>query len=357
MKISSWLIIFTIGISSVFSGCSTSAVKRKLPSLAQFERSQPKEDKKTLVPETQPVREEETAFKSDTALEPMPTGKRLPTLREQMQKIAESQAAITTRHSEISEDVIVVKQDVAQMKESLEDIKSALNEMRGAKTQSFSKGGESEIQPDVPATRVLKSTRVSEEILPDDVADETFEENVIQPDNFKEKKPARKKKISVEPVVKENAFKEKATRQTAFKKEVKITADEKKAAVQTANPAQQPMYATAMSLFKKRNFSEAITLLESLLKTEKSPAVASNCHYWIGESHFGLGQFSQAIASFKKVMSFKNAEKSDDAQRMIAEAYVKGGNIAEARRAFQRLIDTNPDSDLVPLARKKLQQL
>ncbi|HYF04210.1 MAG TPA: hypothetical protein VEC36_12580, partial [Patescibacteria group bacterium] len=296
MKYSSWLIISTLTLIPAFTGCTTSPVKRKLPSLAQFEKQ--KGVVKPVPQEIKPIRDEEIAFKSDTALEPIPTGKRLPTLREQMQKIANNQETITARHNEFSGDVVEIKRDMVQMKESLEDIKGVLEEMRGQKPQTFSKGAGEDIQPNV---RVLKSTPVSEEILPDNVASETFNDNVIQSDKYTKKAQPTKKKVA-NLLPKDSGTKNNALREAPIKKqEISVKAIEKSKADAIENPNNHPVYTTAISLFKKRNFAETITLLEGLLKTEKSPATVSNCHYWVGESYFGLGQFSQAIASFKKV--------------------------------------------------------
>jgi len=85
--------------------------------------------------------------------------------------------------------------------------------------------------------------------------------------------------------------------------------------------------------------------------------MVSKCNYWLGESHFGLGQYDDAIAYFQKVISSKNADKKADAFIMIAESNIRSGKVNEAKKVFTTFINNYPNSQYIPRAKKMLQQL
>ncbi|HSE98093.1 MAG TPA: hypothetical protein VLD57_07450, partial [Blastocatellia bacterium] len=70
-------------------------------------------------------------------------------------------------------------------------------------------------------------------------------------------------------------------------------------------------------------YNECIEILEWLLLQRPDHPLASNCQYWIGESYFGLGEYSKALAAFKQVSSHSGSPKRRDARIMMNRAYVK----------------------------------
>jgi TolA-binding protein len=85
--------------------------------------------------------------------------------------------------------------------------------------------------------------------------------------------------------------------------------------------------------------------------------LADNCHYWIGESYYGMRKYSEAINHFRMVLDFKKSEKKDDAQLMIGNASAAMGDKQGARTAYSTLISSYPVSSLVSKAREKLARL
>lgn len=113
-------------------------------------------------------------------------------------------------------------------------------------------------------------------------------------------------------------------------------------------------YEGAVSLTKSRNYSGAISELQSLLNGGIKDDYADNCHYWIGESNFHLKNYSAAVQHFQQVQGYKFSEKKDDAQFMIGRSYELLGDRAKARAEFQKLVDMYPTSEYVKRARAKL---
>jgi tol-pal system protein YbgF len=116
-------------------------------------------------------------------------------------------------------------------------------------------------------------------------------------------------------------------------------------------------YSGALDTYQKRNFTEAAKQFESLLSGGIGEDLADNCHYWIGESYYGMGKYNDAIHHFQEVLGYKHSEKRDDAQLMIGNCYAAMGNKASAKEAYNKLISSYPASTYVKKAKDKLAKM
>jgi len=115
-------------------------------------------------------------------------------------------------------------------------------------------------------------------------------------------------------------------------------------------------YQAALGLFHERRYQEAATEFEQLLAVNSSHSYADNAQYWIGECYYAMGKYNEAIMAFEKVQSFPKSNKNDYALFKLGQCYSKLGDLESAKREFQQLIDTYPESELAPRARKYLSQ-
>jgi tol-pal system protein YbgF len=115
-------------------------------------------------------------------------------------------------------------------------------------------------------------------------------------------------------------------------------------------------YNDALSLFHERQYQNAIREFEQLLSSDMNHSYADNAQYWIGESHYAMGRYQEAIMAFEKVFTFPQSNKNDWAQFKIGQCYFKMGDRERAEQEFQQLIDNYSDSELVPRARNYLAQ-
>jgi|GEM_PF-2405085 len=118
--------------------------------------------------------------------------------------------------------------------------------------------------------------------------------------------------------------------------------------------AYQDRYIDARQAYNAKRYREALEKFKALLTEDIRNSLSDNCQYWLAESHYGLGDYQNAIAEFEKVFLFPKSNKWADAQLKIGLSYLKLNNTERAREELKKLIDNYPTSEYVSLARKSL---
>ncbi len=124
-----------------------------------------------------------------------------------------------------------------------------------------------------------------------------------------------------------------------------------------ASDAEATMYKRAFDLFYGRDYAQAIQKFEELLQKHPNGTYADNCRYWIGECHFAQGNFSKAVAAFRKVFAFPESEKADDAQLKLGYCYLRLGERKRAAEEFKKVVSLYPDSEYTERAKEELAKL
>jgi TolA-binding protein len=116
-------------------------------------------------------------------------------------------------------------------------------------------------------------------------------------------------------------------------------------------------YKKATKYYHSKEFLPAITLFQKVIMDNSSGPYADDSYFWIGESHYNLGDYAKAIAAFKKVFGFINSEKGDNAQFKLAMCNLKLGNKKQAVAEFKKLIIIYPESEFVQKSRLELSKI
>ena len=116
-------------------------------------------------------------------------------------------------------------------------------------------------------------------------------------------------------------------------------------------------YANALSQYRTRDFSGAMTQFERLLHDGIREDLADNCHYWIGECLYGLGRYSDALHHFDTVLGYASSDKKDDSIILIGNSQAMLGNKSSAAESYNKLISSYPASPYVKKAQEKLAKL
>jgi tol-pal system protein YbgF len=115
-------------------------------------------------------------------------------------------------------------------------------------------------------------------------------------------------------------------------------------------------YNTALGEFRRRNYQEAANQFEAILNSG-TDKLAPNCHYWIGESFYGMKKYDDAIKHFETVLGYTGSGKRPYAQLMIGNSYSALGDKAAAKDAYSKLVSNYPASSLVEKAKARLSRL
>jgi len=116
------------------------------------------------------------------------------------------------------------------------------------------------------------------------------------------------------------------------------------------------VYEQGLSLYRSRNYSEALSTFQSLLNTNAGE-YEDRCIYWIGECNFALRNYQAAIESFEQVLSFRKSTKKDDAQFMLGQTYYAMGDKVRAKQEYEKLLEKFPASEYVKRAKARLKQM
>jgi tol-pal system protein YbgF len=131
----------------------------------------------------------------------------------------------------------------------------------------------------------------------------------------------------------------------------------------TSQLTDKELYKQALEEYAKQNYQSARRLLALLIKNYPYSKYYDNALFWIGQTYYMEGDYEKAIQFFDKIIKECEAGTAPDCNKlpmaMLKKAYalVNMGNIAEARKVLNDLILQFPDSDVVDLAKRKLEAI
>ena len=116
-------------------------------------------------------------------------------------------------------------------------------------------------------------------------------------------------------------------------------------------------YKDALASYRGGEYSAALTGFQTFLAGGPQPDYLDNALYWIGECHFGLGQYGEAVSFFQRVMQEQpDGNKVPDAMLKMSLAYDRTGRGAEATRLLEDLTRQYPATNAGRLAAQKLEE-
>lgn len=96
---------------------------------------------------------------------------------------------------------------------------------------------------------------------------------------------------------------------------------------------------------------EAIPHLEASLGESVPPSQAADALLLLGRAHLATGASDAAIASWKRLVeTYPQSRAAEEAQFRLAQQYAEAGQYDAAQQAYQAVIDSGIDPQLVPLA-------
>jgi tol-pal system protein YbgF len=117
-------------------------------------------------------------------------------------------------------------------------------------------------------------------------------------------------------------------------------------------------YEIAWRALEKKDYRLAISRFKEFLQKHPKSKLANNAQYWIGESHYALREFDQAILEFDAVRSrYPQADKVPAALLKQGFAFAELGEKVNARLILQEVVEKYAQSPEAAQAKQKLRAI
>ena len=136
--------------------------------------------------------------------------------------------------------------------------------------------------------------------------------------------------------------------------------------VQPAQPMQRALvgaqlaetYREAIILVGRGRHADAREIFEQVFAADSSGDLADNALFWIGETYFAAGDFTNAVRFYQRVVNeYPEQNKAPDALFKTALAQAKTGDLALARRTLNEVIERYPYSSTASSAKAELNRI
>jgi len=117
-------------------------------------------------------------------------------------------------------------------------------------------------------------------------------------------------------------------------------------------------YRNALMLFGRGRHAESRAAFERVFEAYPTGELADNALFWIGETYFAAGDYSNAMRYYARVTKeYADQNKAPDAMFKMGLAYVKTGDLSMARRTFEECIAKYPYSTPAASAKYELKRI
>lgn len=122
--------------------------------------------------------------------------------------------------------------------------------------------------------------------------------------------------------------------------------------------AADDLYNAAVAQFERGSMQTARMAFEDFLDQYPNDELAPRAHYYLADILIREERLDEAIAQFLVIRErFPLDEKVPDALFRVGQLHRERGDLAEARRFFELVINTYPDNPVTELARRALREL
>ena len=118
------------------------------------------------------------------------------------------------------------------------------------------------------------------------------------------------------------------------------------------------VYQGALDAFNAADYSGSLASLHRFVGLGPAEDYMDNAYFWMGECHYGLGQYDQAITYFQRVVSeFPQGNKVPDSLLKVALTHERLAQSDEAIEALRLVVDTYPTTHAAERAAERLRAL
>jgi tol-pal system protein YbgF len=117
-------------------------------------------------------------------------------------------------------------------------------------------------------------------------------------------------------------------------------------------------YRRAIVLVSQSRHVDARQVFQHVFDSDPTGDLADNALFWIGETYFAAGDYSNAMRYYERVAKeYADQNKAPDAVYKLGIAFEKTGDLGMARRTFEEVIARYPYSSPAAAARMELKKI
>ncbi|WP_310646067.1 tol-pal system protein YbgF [Limnohabitans sp.] len=125
-----------------------------------------------------------------------------------------------------------------------------------------------------------------------------------------------------------------------------------------AEPAEVRAYDDAVAVFRKGDFTAASASLGDFIRRYPKSGYASTALFWLGNAQYANRDYKEAIRNFSVLLvGSPNHVRAPEAMLSVANCQLELKDIKAARKTFEEVIKTYPQSEAASAARERLSKL
>jgi len=128
----------------------------------------------------------------------------------------------------------------------------------------------------------------------------------------------------------------------------------------TGSSAGSPLshYRSALDLFNSGHYADSLASLSAFVATAPEADYMDNALFWMGECHYGMGDYPQALSYFQRVVSeYPDGNKVVDSLLKVALSHERLEQPEQAVEVLSVLVETYPSTDAARRATERLRAL
>jgi tol-pal system protein YbgF len=125
-----------------------------------------------------------------------------------------------------------------------------------------------------------------------------------------------------------------------------------------AEPAEVRAYDEAVAVFRKGDFTAASASLGDFIRRYPKSGYANTALFWLGNAQYANREYKEAIRNFSVLLvGSPNHLRAPEAMLSVANCQLELKDIKAARKTFEDVIKTYPQSEAANAARERLSKL
>lgn len=117
-------------------------------------------------------------------------------------------------------------------------------------------------------------------------------------------------------------------------------------------------YRQVIILYGRGRHADARRAFQEVFEADTNGDLADNALYWIGETYYAAGDYTNAVKFYMRVVNdYAEENKAPDALLKVALSQERTGDLALARKTLQSVIQRYPYSSTASTAKSELQRI